>query len=161
MENAMTYYKYPTFVEKLVANEETARFPQITMCPNALHALSKINTQFPKLNLTLLEELYSGNTSFFEGLIEMIHHYLVVQLFKKKCNDSPNIIIFRIRENESGKDGELRKNESRRLILRFYPGWSNRIKWIYCINEENRLRKIFGGDKSDHDGDRVQILYGC
>jgi len=118
----MTYYKYPTFVEKLVANEETARFPQITMCPNALHALSKINTQFPKLNLTLLEELYSGNTSFFEGLIEMIHHYLVVQLFKKKCNDSPNIIIFRIRENESGKDGELRKNESRRLILRFYPG---------------------------------------
>ena len=49
----MTYYKYPTFVEKLVANEETARFPQITMCPNALHALSKINTQFPKLNMTL------------------------------------------------------------------------------------------------------------
>ena len=82
MENAMTYYKYPTFVEKLVANEETARFPQITMCPNALHALSKINTQFPKLNLTLLEELYSGNTSFFEGLIKMI-----------ECNDSQSLII--------------------------------------------------------------------
>ena len=48
MENAMTYYKYPTFVEKLVANEETARFPQITMCPNALLALS---ISIPSLNI--------------------------------------------------------------------------------------------------------------
>ena len=72
MENAMTYYKYPTFVEKLVANEETARFPQITMCPNALHALSKINTQFPKLRLDLLAELYTGNTSFFEGPSQLL-----------------------------------------------------------------------------------------
>ena len=65
MENAMTYYKYPTFVEKLVANEETARFPQITMCPNALHALSKINTQFPKLNLTFNPKLSSLELSEF------------------------------------------------------------------------------------------------
>ena len=97
MENAMTYYKYPTFVEKLVANEETARFPQITMCPNALHALSKINTQFPKLNLDLLAELYSGNTSFFEGFSDKNNlSFKIIVVFGPKIK-----IILRIRENES------------------------------------------------------------
>ena len=65
--NAMTYLSYPTFVENLVSNEETARFPQITMCPNSMHSNIRITTNFPSLDMTLLKQLYTGNKTFFDG----------------------------------------------------------------------------------------------
>ena len=65
--NAMTYLGYPTFVENLVSNEETARFPQITMCPNSMHSNIRITTNFPSLDMTLLKQLYTGNKTFFDG----------------------------------------------------------------------------------------------
>ena len=71
-KNAMTYLSYPTFVENLVSNEETARFPQITMCPNSMHSNIRISTNYPTLNMELLQQLYTGNETFFEGCIDLV-----------------------------------------------------------------------------------------
>ena len=71
-KNAMTYLSYPTFVENLVSNEETARFPQITMCPNSMHSNIRISTNYPTLNMELLQQLYTGNETFFEGNIDKV-----------------------------------------------------------------------------------------